>query len=173
MSLNWNQNDFDFDDIVIGYGFGGSVAAMRLSQKGYNVGVIESGKRWNADEFPKRNWNIKKFLWFPTVGCYGIQRMHLLKDVFILAGAGVGGGSLNYANTMYTPPDVFFERETIKRLGGKKDFLPYDDIATKMLGVVPNPVPTIQDQLLKDTAAEIGREQTYTPADAAFFVKKR
>ena len=91
MSTNLSQSDFDFDYIVIGSGFSGSVAAMRLSQKGYKVGVIESGKRWSADEFPKSNWNIKKFLWFPKVGCYGIQRMHLLKDVFVLAAAGVGG----------------------------------------------------------------------------------
>jgi len=169
MSTNLSQSDFDFDYIVIGSGFSGSVAAMRLSQKGYKVGVIESGKRWNADEFPKSNWNIKKFLWFPKVGCYGIQRMHLLKDVFVLAAAGVGGGSLNYANTMYTPPQVFFERETVKRLGGEKELLPYFDIAKKMLGVVTNPKPTIQDQLLKDTAAEIGRGQTFTPTDVAVF----
>ncbi|TFG93065.1 MAG: GMC family oxidoreductase [Syntrophobacterales bacterium] len=169
MSEDSSQGDFDFDYIVIGSGFGGSVAAMRLSQKGYKVGVIESGKRWNADEFAKSNWNIKKFLWFPTFGCYGIQRMHLLKDVFVLAAAGVGGGSLNYANTMYTPPQVFFERETIQRLGGKTELLPYFDIAKKMLGVVVNPNPTPQDQLLKDTAAEIGRDQTYTPADVAVF----
>jgi cholesterol oxidase len=167
MSTNLNQSDLDY--LVIGSGFGGSVAAMRLSQKGYRVGVIESGKRWNADEFPKSNWNVKKFLWLPTFGCYGIQRMHLLRDIFILAAAGVGGGSLNYANTMYTPPDVFFERETIKRLGGKKEILPYYEIAKKMVGVVPNPVPTPQDELLKETAAEIGRENTYTTTDVAVF----
>jgi len=172
MKADLGQRDFDFDYVVIGSGFGGSVAAMRLSQKGYKVGVIESGKRWHADEFPKSNWNVKKFLWFPKVGCYGIQRMHLLRDVFILAGAGVGGGSLNYANTMYTPPDVFFERDTIKRLGGKEEFLPYYDIAKKMLGVVPNPVSTPQDELLKETAAEIGREQTYTTTDVAVFFGK-
>jgi cholesterol oxidase len=172
MSTNLSQSDFDFDYVVIGSGFGGSVAAMRLSQKGYKVGVIESGKRWHADEFPKSNWNVKKFMWLPTFGCYGIQRMHLLRDVFILAGAGVGGGSLNYANTMYTPPPVFFERETIKRLGGKKELLPFYDIAKKMVGVVPNPVATPQDELLKETAAEIGREHTYTTTDVAVFYGK-
>ena len=172
MRTDLRQSDLDFDYVVIGSGFGGSVAAMRLAQKGYRVGVIESGKRWHADEFPKSNWNLKKFLWFPTFGCYGIQRMHLLRDVFILAGAGVGGGSLNYANTMYTPPDVFFERETVKRLGGKKEILPYYEIAKKMVGVVPNPVPTPQDELLRETAAEIGREQTYTTTDVAVFFGK-
>lgn len=172
MKADLSQGDFDFDYIVIGSGFGGSVSAMRLSQKGYRVGVIESGKRWHADEFPKTNWSIRKFLWFPKAGCYGIQRMHLLRDVFILAAAGVGGGSLNYANTMYTPPDVFFERATIKRLGGKNEFLPYYAIAKKMLGVVPNPVATPQDQLLKETAAEIGRERTYTTTDVAVYFGK-
>ncbi len=172
MSTNLSQGDFDFDYVVIGSGFGGSVAAMRLSQKGYKVAVIESGKRWHADEFPKSNWNVKKFMWLPTFGCYGIQRMHLLRDVFILAGAGVGGGSLNYANTMYTPPPVFFEHETIKRLGGKEELLPFYDIAKKMVGVVPNPVATPQDQLLKETAAEIGREHTYTTTDVAVFYGK-
>lgn len=167
-----DPNDYDVDYVVVGSGFAGSVAAMRLSQKGYTVAVIESGKRWHADEYPKSNWNIKKFLWLPTFGCYGIQRMHMLRDVFILAGAGVGGGSLNYANTMYTPPDVFFERETIKRLGGKSKLLPYYEIAKKMLGVVPNPVQTPQDQLLKETAAEIGREHTYTTADVAVYFGK-
>lgn len=169
MKADLNRGDFDFDYIIIGSGFGGSVCAMRLSQKGYRVGVVESGKRWHADEFPKSNWNVRKFMWLPMLGCYGIQRMHLLRDVFILAAAGVGGGSLNYANTMYTPPDVFFERESIKRLGGKQEFLPYYEIAKKMLGVVPNPVPTPQDRLLKETAEEIGRGHTYSTTDVAVF----
>jgi cholesterol oxidase len=124
-------NDFDFDFIVIGSGFGGSVSAMRLSQKGYKVGVIEAGKRWNADEYPKTNWNIRKSMWFPSMFCYGIQRMNLLSDVFVLSGAGVGGGSLNYANTLYVPSDVFFNRDSVKRLGGKKEFMPYYEIAKK------------------------------------------
>jgi len=169
MKETLSQGEFDFDYVVIGSGFGGSVAAMRLSQKGYRVAIIESGKRWHADEFPRSNWDIRKFLWLPKIGCYGIQRMHLLRDVFILAGAGVGGGSLNYANTMYTPPDVFFENDSIKRLGGKEELLPYYAIAKKMLGVVPNPVPTPQDELLRETAAETGHEETYTTADVAVY----
>ena len=84
--------DFEFDHLVIGSGFGGSVAAMRLAQKGYAVGVVEAGRRWHADEFPRRNWNLRKFLWLPSLGLYGTWRLRLLNGIFILAGSGVGGG---------------------------------------------------------------------------------
>jgi len=150
-----------FDYLVVGSGFGGSVAAMRLAQKGYAVGVVEAGKRWHADEFPRRNWNLRKFLWLPSLGLYGTWRLRLLNGAFILAGAGVGGGSLNYANTLYVPPDVFFERPSVRRLGGKAGLLPYYDLAGRMLGLVRNPVETVQDVLMRETAAEIGREATY------------
>lgn len=159
-----------YDFVVIGSGFGGSVSAMRLSQKGYSVLVIEAGKQWRSDTFADRNWNVKKYLWAPAVGCYGIQRLHLLKDVLILAGAGVGGGSLNYANTLYVPPDTFFNQPSVKRLGGKEEILPYYQLAQKMLGVVTNPVSTPQDDLLRETAKEIGREKTFqkTPVGVYF-----
>ena len=165
-----NKNcDYDYDYIVIGSGFGGSVSAMRLSQKGYKVCVIEVGKRWKADDFADKNWNVRKYMWYPYIGCYGIQRMNFLKDVFILSGAGVGGGSLNYANTLYVPPDVFFERENVKKLGGKKELMPYYELAKKMLGVTPNPVHTVQDDLMKETAATFGREHTFTPTPVAVY----
>jgi cholesterol oxidase len=165
-----DQADFSFDYLVIGSGFGGSVAAMRLAQKGYAVGVVEAGKRWHADEFPRRNWNLRKFLWLPSLGLYGTWRLRLLNGVFILAGAGVGGGSLNYANTLYVPPDAFFERPSVRRLGDKAELLPFYDLAGRMLGVVINPVETAQDLLLRETAAEIGREATYrlTPVGVYF-----
>lgn len=167
-----NQH-YDFDYIVVGSGFGGSVSAMRLAQKGYNVGIIESGKRWHADEFPKSNWNVRKYMWLPSLGCYGIQRMVLLRDVFILAGAGVGGGSLNYANTLYVPPDVFFTRDSVKRLGGKKEFTPYYNLAGRMLGVTTNPSLTDQDHLLKETAKDIGREKTFSPTQVGVYFGKQ
>ncbi len=85
--------ELDFDYLVIGSGFGGSVSAMRLSQKGYKVGVIESGKRWANEDFAKTNWNLRKYLWMPRLFLYGIQRMNLLDDIFILSGAGVGGAA--------------------------------------------------------------------------------
>ncbi|WP_022666259.1 GMC family oxidoreductase [Desulfospira joergensenii] len=163
------MTDFDFDYIVVGSGFGGSVSAMRLSQKGYRVGVIESGKRWKNQDFAKRNWNLHKFLWMPKIFLHGIQRMSLLNDVFILGGAGVGGGSLNYANTLYIPPDKFFDRDTVKRLGGKKELLPFYSIAKKMLGAVENPVLGESDHLMRETAQEFGRAHTFCKTEVGVY----
>jgi cholesterol oxidase len=162
--------DFSFDYLVVGSGFGGSVAAMRLAQKGYAVGIVEAGKRWHADDFARRNWNLRKFLWLPSLGLYGTWRLRLLNGVFILAGAGVGGGSLNYANTLYVPPDSFFDRPSVLRLGGRDELLPYYELAGRMLGVIRNPLETAQDVLMRETAAEIGREATYrlTPVGVYF-----
>ena len=89
----------DYDVVVIGSGFGGSVAALRLTEKGYRVGVLEAGRRFADEELAATSWQLRKFLWAPALGCYGIRRIHLLRDLVVLAGAGVGGGSLNYANT--------------------------------------------------------------------------
>jgi cholesterol oxidase len=164
--------DFTFDHLVIGSGFGGGVAAMRLAQKGYTVGVVEAGLRWHADEFPRRNWNLRKFLWLPGLGLYGTWRLRLLDGVFILAGSGVGGGSLNYANTLYVPPDVFFDRPSVRRLGGRTELLPYYELAGRMLGLTPNPVETPQDVLMKETAAEIGRESTCRLTNVAVYFGK-
>src|SRR5262245_44211163 len=97
-----------YDVLVIGSGFGGSVSALRLTEKGYRVGVLEAGRRYSDAELPKTSWDLRKYLWAPKLGMLGIQRIHVLKDVVVLAGAGVGGGSLNYANTLYEPPAPFF-----------------------------------------------------------------
>ena len=161
-----------FDYVVVGSGFGGSVAAMRLAQKGYSVGVVEAGRRWHADQFPRRNWNLRKFIWMPGLGLYGTWRLRLLNGAFILAGSGVGGGSLNYANTLYVPPDVFFERPSVRRLGGKAELLPYYELASRMLGLTPNPVETVQDVFMRETAAEIGRESTYRLTNVAVYFGK-
>src|SRR5512143_2840998 len=166
------RDELVFDYLVIGSGFGGSVAAMRLAQKGYAVGVVEAGRRWHADHFPRRNWNLRKFLWMPSIGLYGIWRLRLLNGAFILAGSGVGGGSLNYANTLYIPLDGFFERPSVRRLGGKAELLPYYELAGRMLGLTPNPVETSQDVLMRETAAEIGRGSTYRLTDVAVFFGK-
>jgi cholesterol oxidase len=98
---------YDYDVLVIGSGFGGSVAALRLTEKGYRVGVIEAGRRFEDADYPGTSWNARRFFWAPKLGCMGIQRIHLLRNVIILAGAGVGGGSLVYANTLYEPKDAF------------------------------------------------------------------
>jgi cholesterol oxidase len=160
---------FDFDYIVIGSGFGGSVSAMRLSQKGYRVGVIEAGKQWKNDDFARVNWNLRKYLWMPKIFLYGIQRMNLLNDIFILSGAGVGGGSLNYANTLYVPPDQFFENEVVKRMGGKDALLPYYELAEKMLGAVENPYIGEADHLMQQTAGDFGREHTFHKTRVAVY----
>lgn len=98
----------DFDVVVIGSGFGGSVAALRLAEKGYRVAVLEAGRRFKDKDFPKTSWRLSKFLYLPRLGLGGIQRIHVLPDVLVLAGAGVGGGSLVYANTLYQPGDEYF-----------------------------------------------------------------
>ena len=100
--------DTDYDVVIIGSGFGGSVSALRLTEKGYRVAVLEAGRRFADDDFAKTSWRLRDFVWAPALGCFGIQRIHLLRNALILAGAGVGGGSLNYANTLYVPPDPFF-----------------------------------------------------------------
>jgi len=101
--------EHDFDWIVIGSGFGGSVSALRLAEKGYRVAVLEAGRRFEDDDFPKSAWRLRKFVWIPAVGKRGIMRIYLFKDIAILAGCGVGGGSLVYANTLYAPPRSFFQ----------------------------------------------------------------
>ena len=99
---------FDYDVVIIGSGFGGSVAALRLTEKGYRVAVLEAGRRYDESTFPATSWRVNKFVWAPRLGLKGLQRIHLLKDVIVLAAAGVGGGSLIYANTLYVPPKKFF-----------------------------------------------------------------
>jgi cholesterol oxidase len=97
-----------FDVVVVGSGFGGSVAALRLTEKGYRVAVLEAGRRWRAEDFPKTNWNIRRYLWFPRLGMRGIQRLRLLRDSLVLSGSGVGGGSLVYAGVLYEPLEEFW-----------------------------------------------------------------
>lgn len=153
----------EFDYIIIGSGFGGSVSAMRLAQKGYKVAVLEAGKRFRSEDFPETNFNFRKFFWFPKFFCYGIQRIHLLDDVLVLSGAGVGGGSLVYANTLYVPSKKFFETKIIQKMGGEDELLPFYHVAQKMLGVVENPRLNEVDDLMRKTAAYFGVEKTFRP----------
>jgi len=163
---------YDYDYIIVGSGFGGSVSAMRLAQKGYSVCVIESGRRYKAEDFPETNWNLRRFMWFPQLFLYGIWRFRLFRNVLVLAGSGVGGGSLNYANTLYVPPEEFFESSTISSIGGRKKLRPYYELAKKMLGVVENPVETEADKKMKETAKEMGFGESYRPTPVGVFFGK-
>lgn len=161
--------EFDYDYMIIGSGFGGSVAALRLSQKGYRVAVIEAGKRFADQDFARSNWQIHKFLWLPQLFCYGIQRLTLLKDVLILSGAGVGGGSLVYANTLYVPPPAFFEHPILQKLGGSARLMPYYQLAQQMLGVAQNPRLWPIDELFRETAREFQAEDSFKATPAGVF----
>lgn len=160
----------DFDVLIIGSGFGGSVSALRLTEKGYRVGVLEAGRRFADDEFAKTSWRLREFLWAPQLGCYGIQRIHLLRNVLILAGSGVGGGSLNYANTLYVPPDPFFNDAQWSGITDwRAELMPHYDQAQRMLGVVQNPTFTDADRIMKDLADEMGVGDTFTPTPVGVF----
>jgi cholesterol oxidase len=160
----------DYDVLIIGSGFGGSVTALRLTEKGYRVGVLEAGRRYADDEFAKTSWNLRKFLWMPKLGMYGIQRIHLLRNVMILAGAGVGGGSLNYANTLYVPPDPFFNDPQWKHITDwRAELMPHYEQAQRMLGVVQNPTFTDADKVMKEVADDMGVGDTFVPTPVGVF----
>ena len=160
----------DFDVLIIGSGFGGSVTALRLTEKGYRVGVLEAGRRFADHEFAKTSWNLRKFLWMPKLGMYGIQRIHLLRNVMILGGAGVGGGSLNYANTLYVPPEPFFaDRQWSHITDWRAELMPHYEQAQRMLGVVMNPTFTDADRIMKEVADEMGVGDTFVPTPVGVF----
>ncbi|BAX91200.1 FAD-dependent oxidoreductase [Mycobacterium shigaense] len=160
----------DYDVLIIGSGFGGSVSALRLTEKGYRVGVLEAGRRFEDEDFAKTSWNLRKFLWAPRLGCFGIQRIHPLKNVLILAGAGVGGGSLNYANTLYVPPEPFFaDRQWAHITDWRSELEPHYEQAQRMLGVVTNPTFTDADRVLKEVADEMGCGDTFVPTPVGVF----
>ena len=161
----------DFDVLVVGSGFGGAVSALRLSETGYRVGVLEAGRRFADHELPRTSWRLRDFLWAPSLGLLGIQRIHVLKDVMILAGAGVGGGSLNYANTLYVPGESFFADPQWSGITDWADELaPYYDQAARMLGVVENPTMTPSDVAMKAVAEDMGVGHTFrlTPVGVYF-----
>jgi cholesterol oxidase len=162
---------FDYDVVIIGSGFGGSVAALRAAEKGYRVGVMESGRRWRDEDIPKTQWDLPHFLWFPASELYGIQRIEYLDDVLILSGAGVGGGSHVYANTLYVPPEQFFDAPEWGSITDWADELaPCLDQATRMLGVVRYPyMPTDVDRVLQEVATEMGRGETFNRAPVGVY----
>jgi cholesterol oxidase len=155
----------NFDVAVIGSGFGGSVAALRLSEKGYKVLVIESGARFEDKDFAKNSFDLKKFLFFPKLGLKGIQRIDLLKNVLVMSGAGVGGGSLVYANTLYRPPKKFYSTGSWKDIANWQQLLgPYYDQAERMLGVEVNKFFSPADEALKKASEGLGFGDTFQMA---------
>ena len=162
---------FDYDVVVIGSGFGGSVSALRLTEKGYRVGVLEAGRRFADHEFAKNSWRARQFLWAPKLGCFGIQRLTLLKDTFIMSGSGVGGGSLVYANTLYEPPAKFYaDPQWAHITDWGQELAPHYDQAKRMLGVTDNPATTASDRVLREVADEMGVGDSYraTPVGVLF-----
>jgi cholesterol oxidase len=161
----------DFDVVVIGSGFGGSVTALRLTEKGYRVAVLEAGRRFTDETLPKTSWELRKFFWAPRLGWMGIQKITPLNDVMVLSGAGVGGGSLVYANTLYTPLDDFFADHQWSHITDwKAELGPYYDQAARMLGVTENPTMTPSDIEMKAVADDMGVGHTLqmTPVGVFF-----
>lgn len=159
-----------YDVLVIGSGFGGSVTALRLVEKGYRVGVLEAGRRFDESTLPKTSWDLRRYLWAPQLGCYGLQRIHLLPDVLVMAGAGVGGGSLNYANTLYQPGSSFYaDPQWATITDWAEELAPHYEQARRMLGVTLNPSVTPADRVMRKVADEMGVGDTWRPTPVGVF----
>jgi cholesterol oxidase len=163
----------EYDYIIVGSGFGGSVSALRLSEKGYKVLVIEKGKWYQAEDFPKTNWDLKRWLWAPFLKCFGIMRISLFKHITIVSGVGVGGGSLVYANTLPVPKSNFFNSGSWSALGDwQEELKPYYNVALKMLGAAKNPALFDADKALLSVARELGKEDEFDTVNVAVYFGK-
>ena len=163
-------NDQVYDFVIIGSGFGGSVSAMRLTEKGYRVLVLERGKRFRDQDFPKTNWNIWKYLWLPALRCFGIMQFSLLKDVLVLHGDGVGGGSLMYGNVLMEPEEKYFDQPGWKNVTDWKSVLqPHYDRARFMLGVNQSQNLWAADEILKRMAVREGVGDTFRTTEVGVF----
>ncbi|MBB3041343.1 GMC oxidoreductase [Nocardioides soli] len=161
---------YDFDVLVVGSGFGGSVTALRLTEKGYRVGVLEAGARFEDDDLPETSFEVTKYLFRPEVGCYGIQRIDALRDCLIVSGAGVGGGSLVYANTLYEPLAPFYDDPQWSHITDwRAELAPYYDQAKRMLGVVENPLRTPSDDVMEQVATAMGVGDTFHPTPVGVY----
>ncbi len=161
----------EFDFVIVGSGFGGSVSALRLAEKGYSVAVLESGRHYRDEDFAKSNWDLPRYLWAPKFFLYGIQRLTLLKDILILSGAGVGGGSLVYANTLLEPGEAFYGSPEARRIDPdlRARLRPFYETAKRMLGAARVPKLFPADEVLREVAREMGREETFRAVDAGVF----
>jgi cholesterol oxidase len=159
-----------FDYIIIGSGFGGSVSALRLSEKGYKVLVIEKGKWFTADDFPKTNWNLKRWLWMPRLGFYGIMKISAFRHILALSGTGVGGGSLVYANTLPIPMKEFYTTGSWGELADwQNELKPFYNEALKMLGAARNPKLYDADIGLQKLAKQMDKEDQFEATDVSVF----
>lgn len=164
------MSQFDFDWIVVGSGFGGSVSALRLSEKGYSVAVLECGKRFGDEDFPKSTWDVRRYFWAPRLGMKGIFRLTQFKDVAVVSGCGVGGGSLGYANTLYVPGREFFEDPQWSGLADwEAELAPHYEEAQRMLGVVVHEDDDPSDQLLRELGEQLGVGDTYRKTPVGIF----
>jgi cholesterol oxidase len=162
-----------WDYIIVGSGFGGSVSALRLTEKGYKVLVLEKGRRLRTGDFPKTNWNLKRFFWLPQVGFRGLFKMTFLGHVTALSGVGVGGGSLVYANTLPIPKEPFFAAPSWSHLADwKTELAGHYQTALRMLGATRNPSLTYPDEVLRDVGRELGRGETFEQTEVAVYFGK-
>ena len=167
------MNKSEYDYIIIGSGFGGSVSALRLSEKGYKVLVIEKGKWFKAEDFPKTNWNLKKWLWEPKLNFKGFFKMTFLNHVTVLSGVGVGGGSLTYANTLPIPKQHFFNSGSWAKLNNWQNVLkPFYETGYKMLGATENPKMFSADLVIKDIAKDLSKENSFEATKVAVYFGK-
>ena len=168
-----NSKKYDYDYVIIGSGFGGSVSALRLSEKGYKVLVIEKGKWFRGEDFPKTNWDLKKWLWLPSLKMFGILKMTVFRHATIISGVGVGGGSLVYANTLPIPKSEFFNSGNWKGLADwENELKPFYTVAEKMLGATKNPKFYDADITLQKVAQQMGRSNEFeAPKVSVFFGK--
>ena len=168
--MDASHDRFDFDWLIVGSGFGGSVSALRLAEKGYSVGVLECGRRFADHEFPRSTADLKRYFWNPRLGMKGIFRLTTFKDVSVVSGCGVGGGSLGYACTLYVPPTKFFEdRQWADMEDWEAALAPHYDEARRMLGVVQNQHEDPADQLLRELGEELGVGDSYKKTPVGIF----
>lgn len=170
--MNHSENEYDF--VIVGSGFGGSVSALRLSEKGYKVLVIEKGKWFNKPEdFPKTNWNLKKWLWMPLLGWKGLFNLSFFRHVTVVSGTGVGGGSLVYANTLPVPKSPFFNSGSWKGLRDwENELKPFYEIAKNMLGANTHPYTGRSEKIMAELARQTGRENHFFKTDVAVYFGK-